>query len=122
MYKQIGNRIKELRKAKSLSQEQVAKEIGISKQKYNCIENGNGYISLKNLVKIADVFGITVKDITDVLEQKSSLNYNPEEQKQSTIEMLNMIDLFYANKHLYEKIKKQNNADTQKTNQPNGTK
>ena len=122
MHKQIGNRIKELRKDKSLSQEQVAEKIGISKQQYTCIENGNGYISLKNLVKIADVFGITVKDITDVLEQKSSLNYNPEEQKQSTINMLNMIDLFYANKNLYEKIKEQNNANTQNTNQPNGAK
>lgn len=122
MYKQIGNKIKELRISKNLSQEQVAEQIEISKEKYDHIENGIANVTLEILIKLANVFNVTVKDITNVLKQKSSLNYNPEEQKQSTINMLNMIDLFYANKNLYEKIKEQNNANTQNTNQPNGAK
>ena len=104
MNKQIGNRIAELRSAKSFSQEQVAERIGISRQKYARIENGINSVTLEILVKLADVFDVTVKDITSVLDQEVSVAYRSGEQKQSTRDMLYMIDLFYANKRLYEKL------------------
>ena len=100
MNEQIGNRLAELRNAKSFSQEEVAKRIGISRQKYVCIEKGIDSVTLETLVKLANVFNVNIKDITKVLEQKT----RAEEQKKSTRNMLYMIDLFYANKHLYEKI------------------
>ena len=104
MNKQIGNRIAELRNAKSFSQEQVAERIGISRQKYARIENGINSVTLEILVKLADVFDVTVKDITSVLDQEVSVAYRSGEQKKSTRDMLYMIDLFYANKRLYEKL------------------
>ena len=104
MNKQIVNRIAELRNAKSFSQEQVAEKIGISRQKYARIENGINSVTLEILVKLANVFDVTVKDITKVLEQEASVAYRSGEQKQSTRDMLYMIDLFYANKRLYEKL------------------
>lgn len=104
MNKQIGNRIAELRSAKSFSQEQVAERIGISRQKYARIENGINSVTLEILVKLADVFDVTVKDITKVLDQEVSVVYRSGEQKKSTRDMLYMIDLFYANKRLYEKL------------------
>ena len=104
MNKQIGNRIADLRSAKSFSQEQVAERIGISRQKYARIENGIKSVTLEILVKLAEVFDVTVKDITKVLDQEKSVAYRSGEQKKSTRDMLYMIDLFYANKHLYEKL------------------
>ena len=100
MNEQIGNRLAELRNAKSFSQEEVAKRIGISRQKYVCIEKGIDSVILETLVKLANVFDVNIKDITKVLEQKT----NADEQNESTRNMLYMIDLFYANKCLYEKI------------------
>ncbi|HFR3771650.1 TPA: helix-turn-helix domain-containing protein, partial [Streptococcus suis] len=77
---------------------------GISRQKYARIENGINSVTLEILVKLANVFDVTVKDITKVLEQEGSVAYRSGEQKQSTRDMLYMIDLFYANKRLYEKL------------------
>ncbi|EQC71883.1 hypothetical protein HSISS2_1952 [Streptococcus sp. HSISS2] len=71
MNKQIGNRIADLRSAKSFSQEQVAERIGISRQKYARIENGINSVTLEILVKLAEVFDVTVKDITKVLDQEN---------------------------------------------------
>ena len=53
MNKQIGNRIADLRSAKSFSQEQVAERIGISRQKYARIENGINSVTLEIIVKLA---------------------------------------------------------------------
>ena len=83
MNKQIGNRIAELRSAKSFSQEQVAERIGISRQKYARIENGINSVTLEILVKLADAFDVTVKDITKVLDQEVSVAYRSGEQKKS---------------------------------------
>ena len=81
MNKQIGNRIADLRSAKSFSQEQVAERIGISRQKYARIENGINSVTLEILVKLAEVFDVTVKDITKVLDQEKSVAYRSGEQK-----------------------------------------
>ena len=40
MNEKLGNRIKELRSAKQFTQEQIAEQIGVSRQKYARIESG----------------------------------------------------------------------------------
>ena len=96
MNKQIGNRLAELRNAKSFSQEQVAKIIGISRQKYVRIEKGIDSVTLETLEKLANVFNVNIKDITKVLEQKT----RAEEQNAETDNIEDAIEndlLFYDN-------------------------
>ena len=53
-------RLKEQRKLYSLTQRQMAETLGISQPSYIRYENGSSEPSQENLVKIADVFDVSV--------------------------------------------------------------
>lgn len=59
----FGNRIRELRKKANISQEKFALQIGMDRTYYASVEAGKRNISLKNLKKIADGFGISLSDM-----------------------------------------------------------
>lgn len=101
----IGNRIKELRNAGNLTQEQVARQLGISRQKYARIEKGTNNITLEILSKIAKVLNITVGDITGVLDESPMIAYRTGNEVSSADKIFDMLDLFYANKRLYGRLK-----------------
>lgn len=61
--KKFGNRLKELRKATGLSQEEFANKIGMDRTYYSAVENGKHNISLINIHKIAEGFHISLKEL-----------------------------------------------------------
>ena len=85
--------------------EQMADKIGISRQKYARIESGVNSITLDILFKIAKVLDVSVGDITRVLDETPAIAYRVGEESGSSKEIFDMLDLFYANKHMYEKLK-----------------
>ena len=104
MNEMLGSRIKALRIAKNFTQEQVAEKIGISRQKSARIESGVNSITLDILSKIAEVLGVTVGDITRVLDETPVVAYRAGMENGSSQKIFDMLDLFYANKHMYEKL------------------
>ena len=56
--KKIGQRIKEIRTEKKLTQEQLAWEAELDRTYMNHVENGRINISIKNLEKIIDALDI----------------------------------------------------------------
>lgn len=104
MNEMLGSRIKALRIAKNFTQEQVAEKIGISRQKYARIESGVNSITLDILSKIAEVLGVTVGDVTRVLDETPVVAYRAGMENGSSQKIFDMLDLFYANKHMYEKL------------------
>lgn len=62
-YVEIGNRIRTLRKAKELSQEQLAEQIWISTTHMSHIETGSTKLSLPVLVDIANALAVGADDI-----------------------------------------------------------
>ena len=98
----LGGRIKALRSAANFTQEQIADQIGISRQKYARIESGTNNITLDVLAKIAQVLNVQV-DETPVVE------YRVGAEKVSSKKIFDMLDLFYANKHLNEKLQRKDN-------------
>ena len=90
--------------ANNFTQEQVADQIGISRQKYARIESGVNSITLDILSKVAKVFDVTVGDITRVLDETPMVQYRAGEQNETSKKIFDMLDLFYANKHMYEKL------------------
>lgn len=102
----LGNRIKVLRSANHLTQEQMADQLGISRQKYARIESGANNITLEMLSQIARLLGVTVGDITKVLDETedSVVAYRTGSETLSPQKIFEMLDLFYANKHLYTKL------------------
>ncbi len=104
----LGGRIKALRTAKNFTQEQLAEHLGISRQKYARIENGANSITLDILTKIAGMLDVTVGDITRVLDEEPAVAYRAGTDISSSEKILDMLDLFYANKHMYTKLQHRN--------------
>lgn len=102
----LGSRIKALRCSKNLTQEYVANQIGISRQKYARIESGVNNITLEMLSKIADVLDVAVSDITRVLDETPVVAYRTGDNTGSSEKIIEMLDLFYANKHMYNKLQR----------------
>ena len=92
------NRIKELRKKKKVTQQEVAEAIGITRRGFQKWENGESQIKSNNAQQLADYFGVSVgyllgyddvpKELIDELElqldhvltptEKEDLENNPE--------------------------------------------
>ena len=106
MNEMLGGRIKALRSARNFTQEQVADKIGVSRQKYARIESGVNSVTLDILSKIAEVLGVTVGDITRILDESPAVEYRAGGEAASTKEIFDMLDLFYANKHMCTKLQR----------------
>ncbi len=65
-YVEIGNTIRALRKAKGLSQEQLAEQVWISTTHMSHIETGSTKLSLPVLVDIANALEVGADDILSV--------------------------------------------------------
>lgn len=59
----LGARIKELRKAKGLSQDQLSESIGIDPKHLSRIEVGKSYPYMETLESIAKSLGVEIKDL-----------------------------------------------------------
>lgn len=65
--KLFGQRIKQLRKQKGLSQEKFALLIDMDRTYYASVEAGKRNIAIKNIHKIADGFGISLNKLFENL-------------------------------------------------------
>ncbi len=63
---QVISRVRELRTGAGLSQQALAKEMGVSRQTINAIETGKYDPSLVLAVHLARYFGSTVEEVFDV--------------------------------------------------------
>ena len=56
----FSDRLKTLRKEKKLTQKELAEQIGIKQNSYSDWETGKTEPSFENLIKLADLFGISL--------------------------------------------------------------
>ena len=59
----MKNRIEELRNEKGIRQEELAKQIGVSRQTISSLENGRYNPSILLAYKVAVFFGLTIEDV-----------------------------------------------------------
>ena len=64
----MKTRIRELRKARKLSQEELAEAVGTTRQTITSIEVGKYTASLPLAYKIAKFFGLTIEEVFDFSE------------------------------------------------------
>lgn len=81
--KNLGKRIKELRKSKKLTQEQLAEIVGIEQKQICRIENGACFTTFETLNKLAYTLGVEITDL---------FKYNHINSKETLIKSLN--DMF----------------------------
>jgi transcriptional regulator with XRE-family HTH domain len=60
----FGNRVRELRKKKGLSQEGLALEAGLDRSYVGGVERGERNVSLENIAKLAAALGVNVSNLT----------------------------------------------------------
>ena len=64
--KKFGERMKQLRKKKELSQEKLALDIDMDLTSVNEIENGHRSPKLITMYKIAQTLGVSLSELTDL--------------------------------------------------------
>ena len=67
----MKNRIEEIRNAKNIRQEELAKRLGVSRQTISSLENGRYNPSILLAHKIAEFFGMTIEEVF-IFEEESS--------------------------------------------------
>ena len=75
----IGGFLRELRKEKGLTQEQLAEKFGVSSRSVSRWENGNTMPELGILVELADYYEVDIKEIIDG-ERKSEIMKTQEKE------------------------------------------
>lgn len=73
------NRLKQLRKEKGLTQQEVADEIGVTKRTYIYLENEESQIKTNKASQLADYFGVSVGYL---------LGYEPESEQVSNYQKI----------------------------------
>lgn len=69
--KLFGKRIKELRRQRSLTQEELSEMLGVFQKQIGNIETGTTFTTMVNLEKLANIFGVEIKDLFEFNHQKS---------------------------------------------------
>ena len=59
----VKNRIEEIRNERGIRQEELAKQLGVSRQTVSSLENGRYNPSITLAYKIAKLFGTTIEDV-----------------------------------------------------------
>ena len=64
----VYERIKELRTKLNLSQDYVAKHLGISRSTYTQMENGNRKVLADEVAQLSEIFGVTADSLLNETE------------------------------------------------------
>lgn len=66
LFELVGIRIRNIRKTQGVSQQILAYEVDMEKTNISRIEAGRTNVTVKNLYKIAQALGVTMKEIVDI--------------------------------------------------------
>ena len=75
----IGQFLKELRKEKGLTQEQLAEQFNLSRRTVSRWENGNNMPDLDMLLALADFYGVDIREIMDGERKSGTMNTEQQE-------------------------------------------
>lgn len=81
IYKEISQRVKKLREYKGISQQELAKLLKVSRPTVSQIESGERKISADELVKLAEIFNISVEGLLDFKKEPKVILEKSKERK-----------------------------------------
>lgn len=80
--KKVGSFLRELRKEKQLTQEQLAERFGVTNRSVSRWETGSNMPDLSILVKLADFYDVDIRDIIDGERKGEDVNNEEKERLQ----------------------------------------
>lgn len=105
------NKLKEYRKKLGLTQEKVAKTLGLSTQTYQNYELGRREADYKTLIKIAEFYNISLDELFNrVNNQFVNLNFVSDEERNiiKALPKLNRENLIKVETYTLSKLEEQN--------------
>ena len=101
----LGEKLRDLRAAKKLSQEAVAEAIHVSRAKYIRMEKGDNDPSLVELNRLALLFDTTVSELLaeEAPEEEVVSFYRAPDDSPEISYMNDVIDMFFKNKLIHSK-------------------
>lgn len=108
---EIAKVIKKLRIERGISQEELAKNLGMTRQRYSRIESNQISITFKLIEKIAEYYKIPTNEITKVSQEKKSIevlfreNLVFENSNEVIEKIKNILEYINAHEKLYYKMK-----------------
>lgn len=107
----IGNKIKEIRMIRKISQEQMAEHLDTTRQRYARLENGQVDISYVMIKKISEYLGVSTKEITNAENEERKLvaffreKDTGEDIVNSVAKIEEILRVFHAHEKLYYQTK-----------------
>ena len=106
----IGRKINELRLQKKVSQDEIASNLGISRQRFSRIESGQSDVSYSMIQRIAEYLAVSVSEITAAdAEQGWSVSFRQAEDldvaRESVEKIEEIIKTFHAHEKLYYRMR-----------------
>ncbi|MEI2379409.1 helix-turn-helix domain-containing protein, partial [Priestia megaterium] len=78
----LGNQLEKLREEQKMSQEEVAKQVGVSVQNIHKWENNKSYPDIQHLLKLSDIYETTIDEfIKKDATLQNRLNIEEEEKE-----------------------------------------
>ena len=81
----FGDNLKQIRKSKNISQEELAEKLGVSRQSVSKWETGENYPSMYNIMCLCDIFKCKINNL--VHESMSDINSLDEEIKMNVVKL-----------------------------------
>ena len=96
---EMGDRIRECRKQKNLSQAELAEAIGVSDNTISNMETGSNKVKLENIEKLADLFEVTldylVKGVGQIPADDEFINDYLQLSSEDRKKMRSVKDIFF---------------------------
>ncbi|HID0882456.1 TPA: helix-turn-helix domain-containing protein [Clostridium botulinum] len=88
----FGDRLKELREEKQLTQEELGKFLNVSRQTISGYEAGAIEPSISNLVKLANIFNVSLDYLLCRTKERYNLNLKDKKNKELLLDLIKVID------------------------------
>ena len=120
----MKNNLKELRKEKKLSQQEVAKKLNVGQKTYSNYENGITEPNIETLIQMSKLFNITIDNLIKKYLNIDNQNQTPffQEELIELIKELNQIECAKVEAYIYGlKAGKEEYQQQKLSNQNKGT-
>ncbi|ABS33754.1 helix-turn-helix transcriptional regulator [Clostridium botulinum] len=88
----FGDRLKELREEKQLTQEELGKFLNVSRQAISSYESEETEPSINNLIKLANIFNISLDYLLGRTKERYNLNLEDKKNKDLIIDIIKVIE------------------------------
>ncbi|CBZ04383.1 XRE family transcriptional regulator [Clostridium botulinum] len=90
----FGDRLKELREEKEFTQEELGKFLNVSRQTISGYESGAIEPSISNLVKIANIFNVSLDYLLCRTKERYNLNLENKKNKELLLDIIKVMEKY----------------------------